>query len=613
MNSISDIPLPGLAEAAATLADARRYVLACETISDSARRNHLSQLSGIESVCGLPAAAVELTCPNLRRLLYRKQPMASGFTAQRFGKLVGSLRFAMRGLGLHAPKPSRDRLDPMWRPLFEALPDYRQVALSGAVGFFSDSGFRPDDFPADALELFETFITDFTLEPDPAGLARRTASNGNWARANTSGWSNLPELRRPRMREHYTPSLESCPPSLRDDARRWLDGLACIDHEEIYHDDVPARTGRRRRRAARPRTLQTREYQLRQAIAALTLQGVPVEEIHTLRDLVAPIEHASLIRRFFLARHGDEPNSQVAGILEVLRQIAKYHCKLPARDVAVIAGWVSDARPDWKDGMTEKNRRRLRALIQLRPRAMLLNFPRELLRRAEDGLKAAACPGAKTKTLTPKAAARLVAYAVALEIELVFPMRRENLAGLHLDQHLQRLGPRGRRVTHIFLSKSEMKNRHGMEWELPKESCDLIETFAQVHRPHIAHPANRFLFPGPGLEHRSAHELALGLCELIGRELGLELNIHLLRHFAGWVYLKNHPGEYEVLRQALGHKSLEVTKACYTGLEDDASARHFDDNVLLERAATRDVAAAAFRRPTRKTAKRKTAKRGARK
>ena len=272
---------------------------------------------------------------------------------------------------------------------------------------------------------------------------------------------------------------------MRDDARRYLNNLAHPDQDEIYHDDVRAGTGGRRRRAARPRTLQTREYQLRQAIAGLTLQGVPVDEIHTLRNLVAPIENASLIRQLYLARHGDEPNSQVAGILEVLRQIAKYHCRLPARDVAVIAGWVSDARPDWTEGMTETNRRRLRALIQLRPRAMLLNFPRELLRRAKEGLRA--------KTLTPKAAARLVAYAVALEIELVFPMRRENLAGLHLDKHLQRLGPRGRRVTHIFLSKSEMKNRNGMEWELPKESCDLIETYLRDHWPHLAAPGNKFL------------------------------------------------------------------------------------------------------------------------
>jgi integrase len=222
---------------------------------------------------------------------------------------------------------------------------------------------------------------------------------------------------------------------------------------------------------------------------------------------------------------------------------------------------------------------------------MLLHLPRELLKRAQ------------AKGLTPKAAARLVAYAVALEIELVFPMRRENLANLRLDEHLQRLGPRGRRVTHIFLSGAEMKNRHGMEWELPKETCDLIEIYLRLYRPHIADPENMFLFPSRETYGRTAHELAIGLCKVIGCELGIELNIHLLRHFGGWLYLQRNTGQYEVLRQVLGHKKIEVTIACYTGLEADASARHFDESVLQERAATRHVARAAFRKPARKAAK----------
>ena len=144
------------------------------------------------------------------------------------------------------------------------------------------------------------------------------------------------------------------------------------------------RTHKRRRRRGQPTHGANPDYQLRQAIAALVLQGVPWEELRTLRDLVVPIERAALIRRFYIERSGQGPNSQVAGILDVLRQIALYHCRLPQEDVALIAGWVSEARPDWQAGMTEKNRRRLRALIQLRPRAMLLHFPRELLKRGKN-------------------------------------------------------------------------------------------------------------------------------------------------------------------------------------------------------------------------------------
>jgi len=98
------------------------------------------------------------------------------------------------------------------------------------------------------------------------------------------------------------------------------------------------------------------------------------------------------------------------------------------------------------------------------------------------------------------------------------------------------------------------------------------------------------------------------LCDLIERELGIEINMHLLRHFAGWLYLQRHPGNYEVLRQVLGHKKIEVTIACYTGLEADASARHFDDTVLGERAETRHIAQAAFRTSRRQKVKRRRLK-----
>jgi integrase len=590
--NMSKAPLPMLAETAQTLADARRYLLRCDAVAPGTRRNLLSGLSGIARVCGLPEAAIELSCPNLRRLLYRKPPAAYGFTPQRFGKLIGALRFVMRGLDLHAPQPAKDGLSPFWQSLRDALPEYRQIALSGIIAFCSDAGVNRENASPDLLGAFEHVLINRTLEPDPAGLARRSASNWEWARSNVEPWAGLPELHRPGMRDHYTLPFSSYPTSFQEDVRRFAARLVAKDPGTTHHDAVTARTTvRRRRRAARPRTVETRLHQLRQAAAALVLTGVPIAELRSLLDLVVPIEErAAQVRAFFVARSGDEPNSQVAGILETLRQVACHHCQLPPDVVGLIAGWVSQARPDWRAGMTEKNRRRLRALIQRRPRAMLLHFPRELLRRAQ------------AKSLTPKAAARLVAHAVALEIELIFPMRRANLAGLRLDQHLQRLGPGGRRVTDIFLSKEEMKNRNGMEWPLPKETADLIEIYLRRYRPHLMDdPANPFLFPSRGTYGRTAHELSIGLCSLIARELGVEINLHLLRHFGGWLYLQRNPGHYEVLRQVLGHKKIEVTIACYTGLEADASASHFDEGVLQERAETRHVAQAAFRKPTRNT------------
>ena len=62
---------------------------------------------------------------------------------------------------------------------------------------------------------------------------------------------------------------------------------------------------------------------------------------------------------------------------------------------------------------------------------------------------------------------------------------------------------------------------------------------------------------------------------LIRRELGLEAHPHLLRHFAAWRHLNRYPGQYEIVRRALGHASVETTIGTYCGLEVESAARLF--------------------------------------
>ncbi len=187
-----------------------------------------------------------------------------------------------------------------------------------------------------------------------------------------------------------------------------------------------------------------------------------------------------------------------------------------------------------------------------------------------------------------------------MDILLAFPMRKGNLAGLRLDQHLMRLTPGSRHVSHIFLAAAEVKNRIDMHWPIPAENAALIELYIKRYRPLIAAPGNPYLFPGPGLVGRSAHELGIGLSRRIYRSIGTPLHLHLLRHFAVALYLRANPGAYEVARQILGHSRVSTTIAFYSGLEAEASARHFDAQILAEREETRSIAATVYRKPRRR-------------
>jgi len=420
------------------------------------------------------------------------------------------------------------------------------------------------------------------------------------------------------MRDEYSPPLEAYRASFREDAESFLAHLACTDEREIFPDDVAVprtKSPRSRRRPLSRRTVETRRAQIRWAAAALVETGHPPESLRTLRDLVQPVGRVRDIlvfhRRRALERRGidagaaeakrlDVRTTHLAGIADVLRQIAVYHFKdspegpLPEADVARITAWANSVAPEARVTMTDKNMRRLRALVEPRTYALLLHYPRALMKRA-----AAVQAGGPDREPNPRAAALLAMYAVALEILTVCPLRRDNLAGLRLDRHLRRARPGGL-ISDIHLAAAEVKNAEAVHWPLAPGSARLVEEYLRKHRPHLAEAGNPFLFPGRGQRGRGAQDLAIGLTKLVEREIGVEFNLHLMRHFAVLLYLRAHPGQYEVVRRILGHRKVETTKTFYAGLEGAAAAGLHQAVVCDERRATRLLAAGAFGREDRR-------------
>ncbi|NDB69993.1 MAG: hypothetical protein EB015_18725 [Methylocystaceae bacterium] len=51
--------------------------------------------------------------------------------------------------------------------------------------------------------------------------------------------------------------------------------------------------------------------------------------------------------------------------------------------------------------------------------------------------------------------------------------------------------------------------------------------------------------------------------------------MHLFRHAGGKIFLDSKPGQYEVVRRVLGHKSLATTTSIYTGAETRSAGQLF--------------------------------------
>jgi integrase len=558
------------------------------------------------------------TCANLNRALYAHPPALFGLSPDRFRKVVSSTRGILRRLDRHAPeKRGRACLTEAWGAIHDAMEiafgdkaAYRQSALIAFMIYCGRHAIPPTAVNDQTLADYEEFLTVWTINDDIPGRVRRVASNWNSAMdACVPGWPTG-KLTRARMRDQYTLPFDAYPPSFGEDVGSFLHNLGGDPDDDglsgaifLADDDTLPKP---RGRALKKRTIETRGWQIRQAAGTLVRLGVPTSDIRMLADLVQPLPRVRDILRYLKERARqrwqaegrdvvlrDVRSSNICGIAETLRQIAKFHVCLPENDVQALSIWVAATKPLSTGSMSEKNARRLTALAQPRTMAKLLHLP-EFLVYPEHFLKRAANGRKEPPKKKPRDAALDAMYGALMEIGLICPMRRANLTSLHLDQHLQWDAGR-KHILALMVPAGEVKNTTLIHWPMPAESGDLIQTYLNRFRPLLTPgSANRFLFPDTENGQRGAHDMSVQTIARVEGLIGAEFNLHLLRHIAVLRYLNHHPGNYETVRLLLGHKSVASTIQFYAGLEAEAAARHYDALLSADRKALRLTALAEF-------------------
>jgi integrase len=531
-------------------------------------------------------AQVRFDCPSLRRL--RQAPPATvGLTPSRMTSLVSELVFVLRELGLHEPAAKRGPLvSSSLQVLHDALPQKQQLGTVDFFRYLDTSGTSPEAVTSQTLVSYGAMREDRTLCPDIKRRMNQVTYAWNWAQKYVQGWPTVTLSVECAVKAgRLALPLTELPVTFQEDVIRYTDQIsgsspAAAFFEDPIGEDDPS--GGRRLRVLRPASIKGRIRHIRCAARALTLTGTPAEQIRSLRDLVSPPAQARAILEFYLNRNNGKSSPSIEQLAESIRLIARDYCRVPISEVRQITAWTKNVRMPKRNGLTEKNRRRLRELMAPRSRAMLLHMSTALMREALAMEKG-------------KGAARLAMYAVAFEILVICPMRITNLAELRTDQHLHRPDPRKPRITHIFLAANETKNGEDFEWPIPPETARLINTYMMKFHHCIAEPGNPFLFPSKNGGGRDAQSIATWISTAVARYIGVKFNVHLIRHFSAWNYLRQNPGQYETVRRVLGHKDIDTTIRFYVGLEVDASAKQFDAYVLKERQATRGMALQAFR------------------
>jgi integrase len=527
-------------------------------IADRQKQDLRSAVNTVAKVLGADPAAVAADPILLRRRLEQISPKALGLSQGRWANVRSLLGKALALARPMLPGRSLEPLMPEWEALAAALPFNRRVRLLPLLRFLSARSIGPNQATRAGLEAYRDAIVRDRLRKCPEKSWDSLLWAWNSCRREVEGWPAV-EIQRDMKREVYVLPWSAFPASLKDDVDGYLRRLAGTDLSE----NGPSRP-------ARPLTLHRREYQFRMAASALVHKGVQPGSLASVADLLS-FERYQTILRFFLDRHGGHTSPQVGQLVGFLKDVARHWLQLDEATLDRFKKIASRlAMP--RAGMTVKNRNRLRPFDDPSAVAAFLGLPHRIRREVDADKR------------HPKKKAILAQMAAAIAILQAAPIRMRNLADLDLHRHLIE---RGRRL-YLIIPEAEVKNAEPIEFELPAETVDIVAWYVREHRPLLLAEPTDALFPMKRGGSKSPAALGTQISSTMFKYAGLKINPHLFRHIAGKLFLDARPGQYEVVRRVLGHRSIATTTSIYTGAETRAAGQHFAAVIAERRTALQD-------------------------
>ena len=516
-----------------------------------------SAVRKVATILGTDPGLIPVDPANLRRRLEGISHQVAGVSSGRwnnirslFSKSIAMVTHMLPGRSVFPLLPSWDALSNV-----ENLNFNRRTRLLPMLRYFSERGVGPAEVTLAHLEDYHQAIVQDRLRSKPEKAWDGLVWAWNACLREVSGWPQL-AIPREQKRDTYTFSWNHYPASLQDDAKAYLAVLS----GDLISDEGPDKP-------ARPATLATRERQLRMAAAAAVHQGISPEELTSLAALLT-FERYQLILRFFLNRNDGKYSPQVGQMAYFLKTVVKKHCKLGEEDLRPFEKIVAKlSSKNQSRGLTRTNRDRLRPFDDPQLVQQFLGLPFQIREDVEKD----------TKSPIKRRAVR-AQLAAAIAIVQIMPVRRGNLTDIDLEKHLI---VRGKRL-YLVIEPDDVKNDEPIDFEFPARTRDLVAWYVREYRPHLLRAETTALFPGEGPGPKSAGTLAGQVKKVIRDYLGIEFNMHLFRHAGVKMYLDVRPGNYEVMRRVLAHRSIETTSSTYAGTETRSAGLHFA-SVLAER------------------------------
>ncbi|MGH6975901.1 MAG: tyrosine-type recombinase/integrase [Stellaceae bacterium] len=553
-------------------------------MSPTLRRDRVSALNRLCHFAGVAPAMTPASAPEVRSLLGRLNPAYCGLAPSSFKTMVSHIRGALNQYrpGARDDRPSEFVLPASWATLKAAAPKSRgpgdpthMFALHRFMRFCAQNRWAPEDVNNEKLALFAEYLKREVVIDDEHHV-RNLVGAWNWASRNVPGWPQQ-QLTRERPGRRFTLGWEAFPASLREDLEKYIAFRTrpklTERHLAVSQADESSKLSRRKppkRLRLKPTSAEAVRYQIRAIASALVLQGIPAAELTNLSALLNP-DFAELALTFFVDRHGGQVRSaQTHQLSWTLLTIGKLWCKLTDKELEPLIGLVTSCQYIQTE-MTEKNRRKLVALVDRQIRNRLFNLPETLVKLAQ-------------KAKSARRAGYHVQMAVAIEVLLNAPMRVGNLAALETERHFVKgtAGPRAE--THIMIPKQEVKNEEDIDFPLSPELIRLIALYNEKYRPVLASgKPSKYLFPTRSGKPIDANYLSTAIATVTKRHLVVQINPQLFRHFAVDLHHEEHPNDFETPQKFLGHKNDATTRKYYSGRDKAAASRSYQETLRYHR------------------------------
>jgi integrase len=489
----------------------------------------------------IPASPQQLTL-TLRQLGIFDDPVKR----RRWEQLRPSVRSAAERFGLsEAPSQYPAPLNRRWSALHKRISDERtRLILSQFIHYLSARNISPDKVSDIHPKQFYETVSREGLVRLPQTKYRDICRAWNKARQTVSGWPQT-LLTLPAATDTYALPESRFPISFIGDLDSFL--------QFRESDQLPFGLSR-----LRPSSSRALRFTIVAFASCLAHCGRPVAKISSLSVLTTQ-SSASQAIGYLLSRSNGKRTKQMTHIASCAAALGKYWTKAPAN----VQKRLEELRYEYRwsyDGMAVKNRALVRQFDAQENVARLLQVPAKLRDMATSGEHTAK-------------SARLMSYAVAMEILINAPMRVSELLNIQVDDYKAAQGSQPQQlriVQYRHLSERPMLRT------ISKHCGRLMEDYLKNYRPLLAKGRRGPLFltrrgtvPGANAMRNSIKHW----CLVLGQ---LEVTPTLFCHFAAKHYLDLNPHGLGVVQSVVGHQLPASTFATYGAMRAAEASRQVD-------------------------------------